>query len=216
MSNQRGTRAASQDSGSSVDRKSVERSSTTSGSAKKLGIREKKCEVRLTRSKLSPKTKAEAIAAGGGSSVSNKKKSAKESEREKRARLREQVKEQEEEEDGDSSDWSEGEEGEGQEEGKEEGEGGKSDSDLEADEEASSRESSRRPSTRRSQGKLITIMKGALDCNLYMLPKFWKEALPCKWRKSLKNQTCDVIKMWEMRGEVGKNLKKRWMMTSRG
>ena len=25
----------------------------------------------------------------------------------------------------------------------------------------------------------------------------------CEWRKSLKNQTCDVIKMRETRGEVG-------------
>ena len=33
----------------------------------------------------------------------------------------------------------------------------------------------------------------------------------CKWSKSLINQTCDVIKMREMRGEIGKKTPKKEM-----
>ena len=48
---------------------------------------------------------------------------------------------------------------------------------------------------------------------LYRLKNFdsLNNSLTCNWTKCLKNQPHDVIKMWEMRGEVGKKTPKKDM-----
>ena len=59
----------------------------------------------------------------------------------------------------------------------------------------------------------MTMRKQYLILNLLDSPEYYS-SIP-SWTKCLKNQPCDVKKIREMRGEVGKKTlkKKRWIIT---